>query len=154
MLRISRILVGVFMVIAVAWAPVILGFDTLVEYFQSFLGYVTMPIVVLVGGIFWKRATRQGAFWTLVAVTPLGLAGFLTGEVFGLHGVQFLYATGIMVVLSLISFATISLLTPAPDPATIQDAPSTSAHGLRSRSSSKANRGTRTTAGSPPVCWF
>lgn len=123
LLRISRILVGVFMVIAVAWAPVILGFDTLVEYFQSFLGYVTMPIVVvLVGGIFWKRATREGAFRTLVAVTPLGLAGFLTGEVFGLHGVQFLYATGIMVVLSLISFATISLLTPAPDPATIQDA--------------------------------
>ena len=123
LLRISRVLVGVFMVIAVAWAPVILGFDTLVEYFQSFLGYVTMPIVVvLVGGIFCKRATRQGAFWTLVAVTPLGLTGFLTGEVFGLHGVQFLYATGIMVVLSLISFATISLLTPAPDPATIQDA--------------------------------
>lgn len=122
LLRISRILVGVFMVIAVLWAPVILNFDTIVQYFQSFLGYVTMPVVVvLLGGIFWKRATSQAAFWTLVIVTPLGVLGFVTGEIFGLHGIQFLYATGIMVVLSTISFITITALTPAPDHASIAE---------------------------------
>ncbi|MFA9445316.1 sodium/solute symporter [Egicoccus sp. AB-alg6-2] len=116
LLRMGRIMVGVFMVIAAAWAPVILGFDTLVEYFQSFLGYVTMPVViVLLGGIFWKRASAQGAFWTLVVVTPLGIAGFFAGEIFDLHDIQFLYATGIMVVLSVASLVGISLATPAPD---------------------------------------
>lgn len=123
LLRISRGLVVLFMAIAVAWAPVILGFDTIVEYFQSFLGYVTMPVVVvLVGGIFWKRATKTAAFWTLVTVAPLGLLGFITGEILELHPIQFLYATGIMVLLSLISFIVISLSTPAPEPAAISGA--------------------------------
>ncbi|MTV26908.1 sodium/solute symporter [Nitriliruptoraceae bacterium ZYF776] len=116
LLLMSRVLVGILMVVAVLWAPVILNFDTIVEYFQSFLGYVTMPIVVvLLGGIFWKRATSSAAFWTIVGVTPLGLAGFATGELFGLHDVQFLYGTGIMLVLAALAFVTISLVTPAPD---------------------------------------
>ena len=122
LLRISRILVGVFMVIAVAWAPVILNFDTIVQYFQSFLGYVTMPVVVvLLGGIFWKRATAPAAFWTLVVATSIGVVGFVTGELLELHGIQFLYATGFMVVISMICFVTISVLTPAPDRASIKE---------------------------------
>lgn len=122
LLRLSRVLVFVFMVIAIAWAPMLLQFDTLVEYFQSFLGYVTMPIVVvLVGGLFWRRGTADGAFWTLVTVVPLGLVGFLTGEILELHPVQFLYATGIMLLISLAFFVVISLRTEAPDPEDIQD---------------------------------
>lgn len=110
------------MVIAVAWAPVILNFDTIVQYFQSFLGYVTMPVVVvLLGGIFWKRATAPAAFWTLVVATSIGVVGFVTGELLELHGIQFLYATGIMVVISMICFVTISVLTPAPDRASIKE---------------------------------
>ena len=116
LLMLGRVLVGVFMILAALWAPVILQFDTLVEYFQSFLGYVTMPVVVvLLGGIFWKRASAPGAFWTLVLVTPLGFAGFLTGELMGLHELQFLYGTGIMVVLSVVSLVGLSLATDAPD---------------------------------------
>lgn len=122
MLRLSRALVGVFMIIAILWAPVILTFDTIVEYFQSFLGYVTMPVVVVIlGGIFWRRATAKAAFWTLVLVTPVGLVGFVTGEILELHPLQFLYATGIMVVLSVASFAGISLATEAPDPESIRE---------------------------------
>ena len=122
LLRISRVLVGVFMLIAVLWAPVILNFDTIVQYFQSFLGYVTMPVVVvLLGGIFWKRATAPAAFWTIVVATSIGVVGFVTGELLTLHSIQFLYATGIMVVLSMISFITISLSTPAPEPASIRE---------------------------------
>jgi solute:Na+ symporter, SSS family len=122
LLRLSRLLVGVFMVLAALWAPVITTFDTLVEYFQSFLGYVTMPVVVvLLGGIIWKRATSAAAFWTLIVVTPLGLLGFFSGEIFGWHELQFLYATGVMVVVSTVAFVAISLATPAPDPAAIQE---------------------------------
>jgi solute:Na+ symporter, SSS family len=118
LLRYGRIMVGVFMVIAAAWAPVITTFENIVEYFQSFLGYVTMPVVVvLLGGIFWKRATAQAGFWTLATVFPLGVVGFGAGELFELYDLQFLYATGVMVVLSTVVFVAISFATPAPDPA-------------------------------------
>lgn len=122
LLLLSRVLVGVFLVIAIAWAPLILQFDTIVEYFQSFLGYVTMPVVVvLLGGLFWKRATAPAAFWTLAAIVPLGLAGFVLGELLEVFDLQFLYATGVMLVLSVIVFVTISLLTEAPDPEDIEE---------------------------------
>jgi solute:Na+ symporter, SSS family len=118
LLRYGRIMVAVFMVVAAAWAPVITTFENLVEYFQSFLGYVTMPIViVLLGGIFWKRASKEAGFWTLATVFPLGVLGFFAGEIFELYDLQFLYATGVMVVISVAAFVAISLATPAPDPA-------------------------------------
>jgi solute:Na+ symporter, SSS family len=110
---IGRVLVGFFMVVAAAWAPVITTFDTLVEYFQSFLGYVTMPIVVvLIGGILYKRASSTAAFYTLAIVFPLGLAGFFVGEIFELHDLQFLYATGVMFLISLVTFLVLSRLRP------------------------------------------
>jgi solute:Na+ symporter, SSS family len=116
LLAIGRILVGVFMVVAVLWAPIITTFDGLVEFFQSFLGYVTMPVVVvLVGGIFWKRASKEAGFWTLATVFPLGLVGFFAGEIFELYDLQFLYATGVMFLISIAAFVIISLVTPAPD---------------------------------------
>ncbi|MDO5494021.1 MAG: sodium/solute symporter [Nesterenkonia sp.] len=118
----SRLLVGGFMVVAVLWAPVLLTFDTLVEYFQSFLGYVTMPfVVVLIGGIFWKRATAGAAFWTLVLMTPVGLLGFVVGEILQLYGLHFLYATGIALGLSLGVFVVVSLAQPAPQQVSIRD---------------------------------
>jgi solute:Na+ symporter, SSS family len=111
-----------FMVIAAAWAPVIMTFANIVEYFQSFLGYVTMPVViVLLGGTFWKRATAPAGFWTLATVFPLGVVGFAAGELFELCDLQFLYATGVMVVLSTVVFVAISLATPAPDPADFEE---------------------------------
>jgi solute:Na+ symporter, SSS family len=114
LLILGRVLVGFFMVLAAVWAPQIADFPGLVEYFQSFLGAITMPVIVLfLGGIFWKRATKQGAFWTLVIGAPIGLAFFITNEVLDLLGIQFLYMTGIMLVLSLVLFVAISLSTPA-----------------------------------------
>jgi solute:Na+ symporter, SSS family len=122
LLRIGRGLVALFMVLAALWAPVITTFDTLVEYFQSFLGYVTMPlVVVLLGGIFWKRATAAAAFWTFAGVGPIGLVAFFATEIFGLVEIQFLYGTGIMVAVSLVAFVAISLATPAPDAAQIEE---------------------------------
>jgi solute:Na+ symporter, SSS family len=113
LLLLSRVTVGVLMVVAALWAPVITTFDGLVAYFQSFLGYLTMPIVVvLLGGIFWRRASAQAAFLTMAIGLPIGLVGFATGELFELHSVQFLYATGIMVLISAVLFVTITLATP------------------------------------------
>jgi solute:Na+ symporter, SSS family len=122
LLRYGRIMVAVFMVIAAAWAPVITTFANIVEYFQSFLGYVTMPIVVvLLGGIFWKRPSNDAGFFTLAIVFPIGLAGFVAGEILELYDLQFLYATGVMVLLSVAVFVGISLTRPAPEPERIQE---------------------------------
>lgn len=121
-LLLSRVLIGVFMVVAVLWAPVILEFEGIVEYFQSFLGHITMPVVVLfLGGLFWRRATADAAFWTLVIAAPIGLAGFLAGQVFELFQIQFLYAAGIMLAFSTALFVVISRMTEAPDEETVQE---------------------------------
>jgi solute:Na+ symporter, SSS family len=115
LLRLGRILVGVFMVVAALWAPVITEFEGIVEYFQSFLGYVTMPVVVvLLGGLFWPRAGSTAGFWTLAIGAPLGLVGFFVAEIFGLHDLHFLYATGIMFLISLGMFVALALTNEAP----------------------------------------
>lgn len=115
LLVISRVLVGVFMVIAAVWAPVITTFDTLVEFFQSFLGYVTMPLVaVLLGGIFWKRATSTAAFVTFAGWLPLGIIAFFLTEIFDVIDIHFLYGTGIMFAVSVITFVGVTLVTDAP----------------------------------------
>lgn len=116
LMLISRVSIGVFMVFAALWAPQILRFEGIVEYFQSFLAHITMPVVVVfLGGLFWKRATRHAAFWTLAIAAPLGLAVFLTNEIFDVFQIQFLYMAGVMLILSLAIFVGISLATEAPD---------------------------------------
>ncbi|MBE0475674.1 MAG: sodium/solute symporter [Coriobacteriia bacterium] len=115
LLAMSRIAVGVFMVVAALWAPQIRNFPTIVEYFQSFLGHITMPVVVVfLGGLLWKRATRQAAFYTLLIGIPTGIVKFATGEFMELFDVQFLYGTGIMLAFSAVLFVVVSLLTEAP----------------------------------------
>jgi solute:Na+ symporter, SSS family len=122
LLLMSRVFVAVFMVIAAAWAPVITTFEGIVEYFQSALGYITMPlVVVLLGGIFWKRATAPAAFWTFAGVGLFGLGAFFAIEIFELAEIQFLYATGLMVLISVITFVAITLATEARDPSEYAD---------------------------------
>jgi solute:Na+ symporter, SSS family len=122
LLLIGRVLVGLFMIGAALWAPVIFGFPTLVEYFQSFLSWVTMPVVVVIlGGIFWRRASRQAGFWTLAIVAPIGFLGFLAVEIFEMFELQFLYAAGLSLVVSLVVFVVLTLATPAPAREEIED---------------------------------
>ena len=116
MLMISRVLVGVFMVLAAIWAPIIGSFGGIVEYFQSFLGYITMPVVVVfLGGLFWGRPPRHAAFWTLSIGIPIGIACFTAFEALELIDLQFLYGTGLMLLMNLAIFVTITLRSEAPD---------------------------------------
>jgi solute:Na+ symporter, SSS family len=116
LMLISRGTIAVFMVIAALWAPVITEFGTIVEYFQSFLGHITMPVVVIfLGGLFWTRGTRIAAFVTMLVGFPVGLIAFLTGELLEWYELQFLYATGVMLLFSLVLYVVVSLLTTAPD---------------------------------------
>lgn len=81
----GRALTGAFMLVAALYSPLITRFRTLFEYFQSALSYVTPPIVaVFVLGIFWKRLTADGAFWTLLAAVLVGGPLFVVKEVSGI----------------------------------------------------------------------
>jgi solute:Na+ symporter, SSS family len=116
MLLVSRGTVALFMVIAALWAPMIANFGGIVEYFQSLLGYLTMPVVVVfLGGLFSARPPRHAAFLTLVTAIPIGLASFVAFEVFELYPLQFLYGTGLMLLLSLGIFLGTTFTSPAPD---------------------------------------
>ncbi|MDO9637022.1 MAG: sodium/solute symporter [Pseudotabrizicola sp.] len=116
LLLISRVLVGVFMIIAALWAPMIQNFDGIVAYFQSFLGYITMPVVVVfLGGLFWARPPRHAAFPTLAIGIPVGLASFALIEVMEVIDLQFLYGTGLMLLLSLGIFLFITFTSDPPE---------------------------------------
>jgi solute:Na+ symporter, SSS family len=127
LLAIGRITVGIFMILTAAWAPQIANFETLWAYLQSFLSYAVPPIVVVfVAGLVWRRASATGAFVTLIVGVPLGLAGFalfeLNGErLFGGPPIQFLYASGVMVALSVVLLVAVSLRTDPPDDDTVAD---------------------------------
>lgn len=111
----GRVMVIIFMIIAGLWAPVIFRFEGIVEYFQSFLGHITMAVVVIyLGGLFWKRATAAAAFYTLLIGAPLGFVAFIANEIFGFYELQFLYACGILLLISVIIFGGITLLSKAP----------------------------------------
>jgi SSS family solute:Na+ symporter len=87
------------------------------QYLQSILSYITPPVVVVfLGGIFWARGTPAAGFWTLAAGIPLGVLGWIGNEVLEVSDLQFLYAAGVMFVLSALLFVGVSLVTPAPAP--------------------------------------
>lgn len=110
--NIGRLVTVGFMIGAWALAVSIVGlFPTLFDYLQSFLAYVTPPVlVVFLGGIFWKGGRSNGAFWTLVIGLPIGLLGWIVFQILAPgSGIQFLYACGVLVLLNLALFVTLSL---------------------------------------------
>jgi solute:Na+ symporter, SSS family len=112
---VGRIATVVALVVAIAWAPTIGQFDTLYQYLQSILSYLVPPVVaVFLTGILWKRTTGTAAFLTLVIMQPLGVVGFVLIEVMGTLPLQFLYAAGVSLALSLLLLVGISLAGDAP----------------------------------------
>jgi SSS family solute:Na+ symporter len=116
LVRVGQVATLAFMFLSALWAPQITHFPNLWQYLQSILSYVTPPVVaVFLGGIFWARGTAQAGFWTLVSGIPLGVAGWVGNEILGLLDIQFLYASGIMFVLSVALFVGVSLVTDPPE---------------------------------------
>src|SRR5438477_656030 len=93
----GRIATALFVVLALAWIPVIRGAHGLYGYLQAVQGYLAPPIfVVFFGGVFWKRANAQGCFWSLIAGFLLGLFRMLvdTPVTLGISSVGRGYAPG------------------------------------------------------------
>jgi len=120
--RIGGLTTAVFMVAAIVWTPVILQFDTLWGYLQSFLAYVVPPFVALfVVGVFWRGATSSAAFWSVVAGHGVSAALFVLGPVLGAVSIPFLYIPAVLLAVSGAVLVVVSRATPAPDPAAIAD---------------------------------
>lgn len=117
--RATRLSTIVFMVIAAVWAPQILNFGGLWTYLQQMYSIFVPPIIVLFGvGIFYARGNGDGAFWTLVFGSVLGIVFFALG-VYELWPIHFTINIGIVVALSTIVFVVVSRMTKAPDQAQI-----------------------------------
>ncbi|MDT8439771.1 MAG: sodium:solute symporter [Wenzhouxiangellaceae bacterium] len=113
LMRIGQGVTFVFMLLAVAWAPQIENFASLFRYLQTVLAYAVSPVVTLfVLGFFWKGATANGAFWTLVIGFISGALLFFANEVLGLIDIHFLYIAPILLVISVLSLVAISLADP------------------------------------------
>jgi SSS family solute:Na+ symporter len=115
LVRVGQITTTIVMIVAVLWAPQIQHFPTLWSYLQSVLSYATPPIVAtFLGGIFWSRANRHGAFVTLLLGISVGIIGFILIEIMGMVQLHFLYAAGISFVASLVILAAVSLVSEVP----------------------------------------
>jgi SSS family solute:Na+ symporter len=122
LVRVGQLTTTIVMIVAVLWAPQIQHFPSLWSYLQSVLSYATPPIVAtFLGGIFWARANRHGAFVTLLLGISLGVLGFIAVEVMGAFQIQFLYAAGISFAGSLVILVVVSLMTDAEPSAKTQE---------------------------------
>jgi len=116
----GRITTIVFMIIAALWAPQIANFTGLWDYLQQMFSIIVPPIVVIfLVGVFYKRGNGDGAFWTLVLGTIIGILLFILGEN-GMWSLHFTVNVGFMILVCTVIFIVVSLMTKAPDPEKIK----------------------------------
>ena len=115
LVRTGRLATAGFMVLAALWAPQIARFPSLWQYLQAILSYITPPVVVVfLLGIFWRRGTATAATATLAIGIPLGIAGWCLVEIAQILHIQYLYACGLMTLLSTIIYLVASLASGPP----------------------------------------
>lgn len=104
-----------FMFLSAIWAPQIARFQSLWQYLQSILAYITPPVVVLFTlGVFWRRGTATAATITLGVGIPTGLLGWVLNEISAVYQIHFLYACGFLTLISGLIFIGTSLVTARP----------------------------------------
>ena len=112
--RYGRITTIILMVIAASWAPQIANFSGLWDYLQQMFSIVVPPIaIIFLVGVFYKRGNGDGAFYTLLIGTGVGILLFVLGEMEKWH-LHYTMNVGISLAISALVFIVVSLLTPAP----------------------------------------
>ncbi|GHV01197.1 sodium/glucose cotransporter 2 [Bacteroidia bacterium] len=116
LVRVGQITALAALVIAVAWAPLIAQFNSLVAYYQEIVSYLAPPIVgTFFVGLFWKRSNARGAFTGLIAGFVVGALimtlKYGAGVTIPLH---FLLLAPILLALSVTVNVAVSLSTSPP----------------------------------------
>jgi SSS family solute:Na+ symporter len=123
--RWGRISTVVCIVVSALWAPQIVRFPSLWQYFQAVLAYATPPAAALfLVGMLWPRANGRGAIWAVSVGTGLGLV-FFALSVTKLVPLAFLNAAFIVFVVSLAVLVIASLTRPETDEERARNAPFT-----------------------------
>jgi solute:Na+ symporter, SSS family len=121
LVRVGQITSLVALIIAVAWAPFISKFASLVAYYQEFASYLAPPIVgTFLMGLFWKRATKNGAFAGLMSGLAMSLIIMILKFGFGITApFHFLLWVPFLLFLSFLVNMIVSLLDEKPNPEVI-----------------------------------
>jgi len=114
LVKTGKIFILVAVVLASCWAPFIDHFPTLWEYLQAVLSYLSPPIAVcFLFGLFWKHATADGAFYSLLGGSCMALLLILNNYFFTiLFPIHFLYSATIIFLFSSVVMLTVSLARP------------------------------------------
>ncbi|KAM4628837.1 sodium/glucose cotransporter 4 [Polymixia lowei] len=128
LMLVGRVFILVLVCISLLWIPVIQTANSgqLFDYIQSVTSFLAPPITaVFLMAIFWPRANEQGAFWGLVIGLVVGVVrmvlefiymapscGQLDLRPFLLTEVHYLYFALILLVLTCLIIAAVSLATP------------------------------------------
>lgn len=119
--RYGRITTVVLMLVAAFWAPMIQNFSGIWIYLQQMFSIIVPPVVVIfLVGVFYKRGNGDGAFYTLLIGTFLGVLLFILGQ-YGYWPFHFTTNVGMMVGVCTLLFIGFSQLSPAPDHDKIAD---------------------------------
>ncbi|BCS33989.1 solute:sodium symporter family transporter [Luteitalea sp. TBR-22] len=128
LVRVGQLATVVMVVLGILWVPFIRGLNSQVfVYLQSVSAYISPPIaVVFLFGVFWPRATKEGAVAALACGAVLGGARFVlevlkarpwvadTPALHALVSINFLHFATLLFVIATALLVAVSLATPPP----------------------------------------
>ncbi|XP_036597531.1 sodium/glucose cotransporter 5 isoform X4 [Trichosurus vulpecula] len=137
LLLVGRLVIVVLVGISVIWIPVLQGSQSgqLFIYMQVVTSSLAPPVTaVFILGVFWNRASEQGAFWGLMTglvvgatrmilefVYPEPPCGFPDNRPAVLHSLHYLHFSVVLFSITVAIVAAVSLLTPPPDESQIKN---------------------------------
>lgn len=115
LVRVGRIMTGVFVVVGCLWAPFIAGFGSVYQYIQKIWGFISPGVVAAFAfGILVRKAPPAAAVGAMVLGVPVyGLCLFLMPDV------AFLHHMAITFVVLLIYMTVVTLVKPLSEPVTL-----------------------------------
>ncbi len=127
---IGRLATGLVVIAGIIWIPIMkaMAGGGVYKYLQGVQSYLAPPITaVFLLGLFWRRINSEGALWGLIAGFILGMgkltieavvsaSGIDSGPLFFIAEFNFLYYSGVLLLISVIIIIGVSYLTKRPDP--------------------------------------
>lgn len=123
LVRVGQISSFIALVIAIIWAPLLTKFASLVAYYQEFSAYLAPPIVgTFLVGLFWKRSTKNGAFFGLMSGLLAAILILVLKFGFGIEAsFHFLFWAPILLLVGVGVNISVSLLGAKPDELAVKD---------------------------------
>ncbi|TVR17958.1 MAG: sodium transporter [Balneolaceae bacterium] len=114
LIKMGKVFILAAVALASLWAPFINQFPTLWEYLQAVLSFLSPPIVTCyIFGLFWKRATADGAFYSLISGSVVAGIIIINNYFYTLFfPIHYLYSATIIFMVSNIILVAVSLKYP------------------------------------------